>query len=114
MQIYNFVPKLTKIGEIKFYMDSFWLVFGIAVVFVALFVLGMSLTLIFKGHHIESEIGDNPNMKKRGIKCAAQQMREQEPEFGASNSGDAGDCSHNCGSCAETQCVEETSAQKEK
>lgn len=73
-----------------------------ATIIVAFFVVGMSLTLIFKGHHIESEIGDNPNMKKRGIKCASQQMREDERNRNAQ--GDEEDCltcsDHNCGSCA--------------
>lgn len=50
----------------------------ISVVVVAFFVVGMSLTLIFKGHHIDSEIGDNKNMQALGIECAARQMREEE------------------------------------
>lgn len=45
---------------------------------VGLFVLGMSLTLIFKGHNIKSEIGENENMRSRGIKCVIQEAREQE------------------------------------
>ncbi len=44
----------------------------------ALFVVGMSLTLIFKGHNIKSEIGENEHMKERGIKCVIQEAREQE------------------------------------
>lgn len=40
-----------------------------------LFVLGLSLTLIFKGHHIDSEIGSNKNMRALGITCAAQDAR---------------------------------------
>ena len=37
---------------------------------VGLFVLGMSLTLMIKGHHIDSEISTNKNMQRLGIKCA--------------------------------------------
>ncbi len=50
-------------------MSASWAVILFAIGFVALFVLGMSLTLIFKGHNIKSEIGDNEHMKARGIKC---------------------------------------------
>ena len=57
------------------------LVLLISVAAVALFVLALSLTLIFKGHHIQSEIGENPHMQERGIKCAAQQMRAEEREL---------------------------------
>lgn len=41
-------------------MSSGWLIFLIAVGVVAFFVVGMSLTIIFKGHYMESEIGENP------------------------------------------------------
>lgn len=54
------------------------MVFLITVGAVALFVGGMSLTLILKGRHIDSEIGDNKHMKKRGITCAAAQIRAEE------------------------------------
>ena len=43
---------------------------------VAFFAIALSITLMVKGHHIESEISTNPNMKKLGIKCAVQETRE--------------------------------------
>ena len=52
----------------------------IAVAAVGVFALGLSLTLIFKGHNIKSEIGDNEHMRERGIKCAIQTMREEAGE----------------------------------
>lgn len=55
-------------------MSSGWLIFLIAVGVVAFFVVGMSLTIIFKGHYMESEIGENRHMKARGIRCASQQL----------------------------------------
>lgn len=65
-----------------------------AIIAVAFLGVGLSLTLIFKGHNIESEISDNSEMKKRGIKCASQQMRDQEKK----NGGDAtsGACCPSC------------------
>ena len=76
-----------------------WVVVLIAsVVFVGLFALGMSLTLIFKGHHIESEISTNPTMRKLGIKCVVEEAREAQ---GVDCSGGEGSpCSGDCGSCA--------------
>ena len=61
---------------------------------VALFVLGMSLTLIIKGHHIDSEISTNKNMQRLGIKCAVQEARE---DSGQSDCASA--CSGSCSSC---------------
>lgn len=40
-----------------------WIIFVIAIGAVALFVLGLSLTQIFKGHPIDSEIGTNRHMR---------------------------------------------------
>lgn len=75
-----------------------WVVVLIAsVVFVGLFALGMSLTLIFKGHHIESEISTNPNMRRLGIKCVVEEAREAAGN-GCSAQGDA-PCSGSCGDC---------------
>ena len=75
-------------------MATWAVVLVASVVFVGLFALGMSLTLIFKGHHIESEISTNPNMRKLGIKCVVEEAREA---AGADCEG-AG-CSGNCAGC---------------
>ena len=53
---------------------STWLItflFGVGAV--ALFMVGLSITLMVKGHHIESEIETNREMRKRGIRCAREQ-----------------------------------------
>jgi len=63
--------------------------------FVAFFVIGMSLTLIFKGHHIDSEISTNKDMQRLGIKCAVQEAREQAGEEECRTVG----CSGNCAGC---------------
>jgi hypothetical protein len=39
---------------------------------VLLFVVGLSLTLMVKGHHIDGEISTNRHMRARGITCAVQ------------------------------------------
>ncbi len=72
----------------------------VAILLVAVFVVGISLTLILKGHNIRSEIGDNPHMKERGIECAASQMRKDEA-CGQSQTDCVGDlCSDgDCRSC---------------
>ena len=68
-----------------------------AIAVVGFFALAMSLTYIFKGHHIQSEISTNPNMQKMGIKCAVQETRE---DMGMADcSDDAAGCSGNCSAC---------------
>ncbi len=54
-------------------MPTWLIIILLAILAVGLFVLAMSLTLIFKGHHIDSEISTNENMRKLGIKCAVQE-----------------------------------------
>lgn len=66
----------------------------IAVVFVAFFVVGLSLTLIFKGHNIDSEIATNKDMQRLGIKCAVQESREDV----GTDCADTG-CTGNCSAC---------------
>ena len=86
-------------------MSSGWLIFLIAVGVVAFFVVGMSLTIIFKGHYMESEIGENRHMKARGIRCASQQLREEEAALRGDSSADDGACSGgSCSSCTVASC----------
>lgn len=78
-------------------MGTTWVIILLSVAAVGLFVLGMSLTLIFKGHHIKSEISENEHMQARGIKCAVQQMREEERG--------GGDCTPGLPDCPPTGCA---------
>ena len=57
-------------------MPAWLVVILFAIGAVGLFVLGMSITIIVKGHFIDSEISTNKNMQKLGIKCAVQETRE--------------------------------------
>ena len=71
------------------------MVIAIAIGVVAFFVVAMSLTLIFKGHHIDSEISTNKDMQRLGIKCAVQETRE---DMAAENCDDS-PCSGHCAGC---------------
>lgn len=78
-----------------------WLILILcAVAAVGLFVVGMSLTLLVKGRHIDSEISTNKNMQRLGIKCAVQETREED---GKAECADVGKplpgCSGSCGAC---------------
>lgn len=67
---------------------------------VALMMVGLALTRIIKGRDLQSDVGNNDEMKKRGIKCAQQEMREQEAaEKGAVCCEEAIKCGSDCGSC---------------
>lgn len=67
----------------------------VSIGFVGFFFLGMSLTQIFKGHDIDSEISTNKDMQRLGIKCAVQETREDMMEGDCSDVG----CSGNCSAC---------------
>lgn len=62
---------------------------------VGLFVLGLSLTLIFKGHDIDGDISTNENMRRLGIKCPVREAREDQQGEDCSDFG----CSGACSSC---------------
>lgn len=76
-------------------MSSVVTVIVVAIAAVAFFVLAMSLTLMIKGHHIDSEISTNKDMQRLGIKCAVQETREDM----AAESCDDNPCSGNCAGC---------------
>ena len=65
----------------------------------ALFVAGMSLTLMLKGHHIDSEISTNKEMQRRGIKCAVHETREADGGADCSDGQGVAGCSGYCGAC---------------
>ena len=90
-------------------MSSNTLVFLIAAAAVAFFVLGLSLTIIFKGHYMKSEIGDNEHMKARGIDCASRQIRREEAALRGRTAASAGGCSADgCSSCSAARCENES------
>ncbi len=67
---------------------------------VALLTAGMSLTLMIKGHHIDSEISTNKEMQRLGIKCAVQETREADGTADCSSVGATlPGCTGNCGAC---------------
>ena len=73
-------------------MPTWLIIILLAILAVGLFVLAM-----FKGHHIDSEISTNENMRKLGIKCAVQETREQ--MTGLEDCASEPGCSGNCAAC---------------
>ncbi len=73
------------------------LLFSIAAV--ALFGLGMSITLMIKGHFIDSEIATNKNMQNLGITCAVHDAQSEAMEGECQESDSV---SHNCATCSVT------------
>ena len=69
-------------------MPTWLIVILCAVAAVGLFVVGMSLTLMIKGHHIDSEISTNKNMQRLGIKCAVHETREADGSADCSDGRD--------------------------
>lgn len=62
-------------------MNSTLFVFIVSIIFVGLMVLGLSITQIRKGHDLQSEVGENDEMKKRGLDCASHQILREEREL---------------------------------
>lgn len=82
-------------------MSAILIVILISIVVVAFFMVALSLTQIFKGHPIQSEISTNPHMQARGIKCAMQQEREAQLEaMGKDGCATNTDCNGECSACA--------------
>ena len=80
-------------------MSNLLIITLIAIAAVGLFVLGLSITLIRKGHDLESDVGSNREMR-RGIECASAQIRREEAERLGRKFDLPGGCDGVCGSCA--------------
>lgn len=76
-------------------MSNYLLVLLICIGAVAFFVVGLSITLILKGHFVDSEISTNKNMQKLGIRCAVQESRTDEQGVNCNDIG----CGGNCAGC---------------
>ncbi len=76
-------------------MSNFLFVFLISVGAVAIFAVGLSITLMIKGHFVDSEIATNKNMQNLGIRCAVQESRTDEQGVSCNDVG----CSGNCAGC---------------
>ena len=77
-------------------MPNYLVVILFAIGAVAFFANSLSINHMVKGHHIESEISTNPNMKKLGIKCAVQETRE---DIAAESCESDSVCTGNCAGC---------------
>ncbi len=63
---------------------------------VALLAAGYSITWFFRGRHMQTDVGGNDEMRKRGLKCTSQQIFEHE----AALRGESAPCrSADCGAC---------------
>ena len=81
-------------------MPQWLIIIGISILAVGFFVVGLSLTLLLKGHHIDSEISTNKEMQRRGIKCAVQETREMDGTASCSESASPlQGCAGHCSSC---------------
>lgn len=76
-------------------MATWLVVLLFSAVAVGLMALGLSLTLIFKGHHIDGEISTNANMRALGITCAV-----KDAVGGGVDCQDAGCSTDACKTCS--------------
>ncbi len=76
-------------------MDNYLFVLLCSIGAVALFAVGLSITLLIKGHFIDSEISTNKHMRALGIKCAVQETRIDQEGVSCHDYG----CHSNCAAC---------------
>ncbi len=85
-------------------MKGYVLVLLVAVVAVAFMMLGLAITVIRKGRPLQSDVGDNDDMKRLGLKCTAQQFREEEASLSNSKiENQYSGCGASCGSCSDKE-----------
>lgn len=79
-----------------------------AIIATGLMVLGLAITLLRKGHHIQSDVGDNDEMKKHGIMCASAEFRREEAILRGEDPTNLAGCGKGvCGDCAVDELCDE-------
>lgn len=76
-------------------MENWLFVLLISIGAVAFFMVGMSITLMIKGHFIDHEISTNKHMRALDIKCAVQETRINQDGVNCHDYG----CHSNCAAC---------------
>jgi hypothetical protein len=103
-----FLPDLSRKGidffylcmnKNTFFMATWVLTLLFSVGAVLLFVVGLSLTLMIKGHHIDGEISTNRHMRERGITCAVKDAVGGNAHGGSDGDGGCDDL------CADKSCA---------
>lgn len=89
-------------------METFFITLVIAAVAIASMILGLSITLLRKGHYMQSDIGDNEAMRERGIECAAAQIRREDALLRGDDPDLVAGCGKGlCSDCAvDSECVD--------
>lgn len=80
-------------------MSTLLITILIAVGAVGIFVLGLSITLIRKGHDLESDVGSNREMRKLGLECAQAQIRREEAQRLGKTTAEMLSCGTSCQEC---------------
>ncbi len=92
-------------------MENWLFVLLVSIGAVAFFAVGMSITLMMKGHFIDSEISTNKHMRAMGIKCAVQETRIDQDHVNCHDYG----CHSNCAACdIDHEAAAEKLAEKEE
>lgn len=87
-------------------------IFLVSIISLGLFMLGLSITLIYRGHHIQGDVGDNDAMRSLGLRCSLEQMGGA--GCGGDGCGGQGDPTNpadlECSSC-QSRCIDPPEAQ---
>lgn len=76
--------------------------FLIAIVAIALFMVGLSITLMRRGRNLQGDVGENDDMKRLGLECTSQTIRREEAALRGEEYVPLSGCATgSCASCKE-------------
>lgn len=81
-------------------MKEFLLMMSVALIAVGLFILGLAITRIRKGRDLQSDVGSNDEMKKKGLICTSKAIKQEERAIREGNNFNPKDCDDNCSGCS--------------
>lgn len=81
-------------------MKEFLLILCVALVAVAFFILSLAITRIRKGRDLQSDVGSNDEMKKKGLVCTSKAIKQEERALGEGKNFDPKQCDDGCSDCS--------------
>ena len=80
-------------------MEEFLIVLVVSMIAVGSMMLGLAITRIRKGRDLQSDVGNNSDMKDLGLVCTSKTFIHEEKKLRGETNLDLKDCDNSCSGC---------------
>ena len=81
-------------------MKEFFIILIIAAVAVGFMILGLAITRIRKGRDLQTDVGNNDDMRRLGLVCTSKAFAHEDKVLRGETKLDLKDCDDGCSGCS--------------